>query len=156
MIPSPNDIQIRELKDSLLELKKLVETQQATITTLSTERTELKNERDLLKEQVDFLTKKLFGRKSEQGYDFPGQYNFFNELELESAASSDEYDPDQEETEQRTPRKRKPRATNEERFKGIPTKKKYLDEERKIEEYREKCKDEAFELFSRWFYNLWD
>ena len=64
MISSANDIQIRELKDSLLELKKLVEAQQATITALSTERAELQNERNILKEQVDYLKKKLFGKKS--------------------------------------------------------------------------------------------
>ena len=32
----------------------------------------------------------------------------------------------------------------------------YFDEERKIAEYRCKCKEEALELFSKWFYDLWD
>ncbi len=32
----------------------------------------------------------------------------------------------------------------------------YNAEEKKLEEYREECKNKAFELFSRWFYSLWD
>lgn len=32
----------------------------------------------------------------------------------------------------------------------------YFDEDRKISEYREKCKDEAFALFTKYFYHLWD
>ena len=36
------------------------------------------------------------------------------------------------------------------------TDKKYLEEEERLEEYRMKCKDEAFKLFSEWFYSLWD
>ena len=34
--------------------------------------------------------------------------------------------------------------------------KRYYDENREIEEYRHECKDKAFELFSKWFWNLWD
>ena len=34
--------------------------------------------------------------------------------------------------------------------------KKYFDEVRKLEEDREEHKDEAFKLFSKWFYHLWD
>ncbi len=33
---------------------------------------------------------------------------------------------------------------------------KYTQEEREIDTYRMKCKDEAFQLFSQWFYALWD
>ena len=33
---------------------------------------------------------------------------------------------------------------------------KYFDENVKITAYREQCKDEAFTLFSKWFYCLWD
>lgn len=33
---------------------------------------------------------------------------------------------------------------------------KYFDEDRKIAEYREKCKDEAFALFVKHFHDLWD
>ena len=33
---------------------------------------------------------------------------------------------------------------------------KYFDYEAKIDEYRDKCKDEFFELFSKYFWMLWD
>jgi len=33
---------------------------------------------------------------------------------------------------------------------------KWLSEERKIDDYRRECKDEALDLFSKWFYQLWD
>lgn len=33
---------------------------------------------------------------------------------------------------------------------------KYMEEERKLEEYRNACKDEALALFSKWIFNLWD
>ena len=31
-----------------------------------------------------------------------------------------------------------------------------LEEDSKIQEYQNKCKNEAFELFSKWFWALWD
>ena len=34
--------------------------------------------------------------------------------------------------------------------------KKYTDEEHRIREYRQKCKDEFFELFSKHFHDLWN
>ena len=34
--------------------------------------------------------------------------------------------------------------------------KKYTGEARRIDNYRMECKDEAFQMFSRWFYALWD
>ena len=33
---------------------------------------------------------------------------------------------------------------------------KYDEEEKKLEQYQEECKNKAFELFSKWFYSLWD
>ena len=32
----------------------------------------------------------------------------------------------------------------------------YYAEEKKLEEYRNQCKEEAFQLFSEWFFHLWD
>ncbi len=33
---------------------------------------------------------------------------------------------------------------------------KYRAEDENLKEYREQCKDEAFKLFSKWFFHLWD
>ena len=33
---------------------------------------------------------------------------------------------------------------------------KYYAEEKALRQYREDCKNEALELFSKWFYSLWD
>lgn len=33
---------------------------------------------------------------------------------------------------------------------------KYWDAERELDDYREKCKNQAFELFSKYFWNLWE
>ena len=33
---------------------------------------------------------------------------------------------------------------------------KYYTEEKALIQYREDCKNEALELFSKWFYSLWD
>lgn len=35
-------------------------------------------------------------------------------------------------------------------------KKKYFEEEKRISVYRDECKNEGFELFSKWFWHLWD
>ncbi|MCB7319912.1 helix-turn-helix domain-containing protein [Lacrimispora sp. 210928-DFI.3.58] len=32
----------------------------------------------------------------------------------------------------------------------------YWEEEKKLETYRDECKDKAFEMFSKWFWHLWD
>lgn len=32
----------------------------------------------------------------------------------------------------------------------------YLEEEKKLAEYREKCKDEVFDLMKKYFFALWD
>ena len=37
-----------------------------------------------------------------------------------------------------------------------PLAEKYMDEKKKIAQYRSECKDEALALFSKWFYDLWD
>lgn len=33
---------------------------------------------------------------------------------------------------------------------------KYMEEEQRLYEYRNTCKDNAFELFTKWFWDLWD
>lgn len=128
MANSSKDLQLRELKDMITELRNMIKTLQATVDAASKREEVLIQERDNLKDEISLLRKKLFGFSSEKRViDFPGQLNLFNEAELEQ-------DPSIAETEElaailpeETPKKRKTRATDAERFKGIPVIKKYID-----------------------------
>lgn len=128
MSNSSKDLQLRELKDMITELRNMIKTLQATVDAASKREEVLIQERDNLKDEISLLRKKLFGSSSEKRViDFPGQLNLFNEAELEQ-------DPSIAETEElaailpeETPKKRKTRATDAERFKGIPVIKKYID-----------------------------
>lgn len=128
MADSPKDIQLRELKDMITDLKKMIKTLQATVDAANKREEALTQERDNLKDEVALLRKKLFGSSSEKRtLDIPGQLNLFNEAEMEqdpAAAKAEELEaslPD------KAGKKRKARATDAERFKGIPVQKKYLD-----------------------------
>ena len=128
MANSSKDLQLPELKDMITELRNMIKTLQATVDAASKREEVLIQERDNLKDEISLLRKKLFGSSSEKRViDFPGQLNLFNEAELEQ-------DPSIAETEElaailpeETPKKRKTRATDAERFKGIPVIKKYID-----------------------------
>ncbi|MFR6295942.1 MAG: IS66 family transposase [Lachnospiraceae bacterium] len=128
MANSSKDLQLRELKDMITELRNMIKTLQATVDAASKREEVLIQERNNLKDEISLLRKKLFGSSSEKRViDFPGQLNLFNEAELEQ-------DPSIAETEElaailpeETPKKRKTRATDAERFKGIPVIKKYID-----------------------------
>lgn len=128
MANSSKDLQLRELKDMITDLRNMIKTLQATVDAASKREEVLIQERNNLKDEISLLRKKLFGSSSEKRViDFPGQLNLFNEAELEQ-------DPSIAETEElaaifpeETPKKRKTRATDAERFKGIPVIKKYID-----------------------------
>lgn len=119
------ELQLRELKDTILQLNNLIKTLQSTLDDLrkskETTEQELKNAR----EEIDYLRKKLFGSSSEKHVaDIPGQYHLFNEAEFEQ---------NEEEIEDLfvetfgEPQKRKAKKTNAMRFQGLPVKKAYLD-----------------------------
>ena len=128
MANSSKDLQLRELKDMITDLRNMIKTLQATVDAANKREEALIQERDNLKDEISLLRKKLFGSSSEKRViDFPGQLNLFNEAELEQ-------DPSVAETEElaailpeESPKKRKIRATDAERFKGIPVIKKYID-----------------------------
>ena len=132
MSDSSKDLQLRELKDMINDLKKMIKTLQATVDAANKREEALMQERDNLKAEVDLLRKKIFGSSSEKTpADFPGQLNLFNEAEKEqdtAAAQAEEMDA------VLPPKKRKSRATDAERFKGIPVTREYLDlpEEEKV------------------------
>ena len=128
MADSSKDIQLRELKDMITDLKKMIKTLQATVDAANKREEALTQERDNLKDEVALLRKKLFGSSSEKRtLDIQGQLNLFNEAEMEqdpAAAKAEELEaslPD------KAGKKRKARTTDAERFKGIPVQKKYLD-----------------------------
>ena len=128
MTNSSKDLQLRELKDMITDLRNMIKTLQATVDAANKREEALIQERDNLKDEISLLRKKLFGSSSEKRViDFPGQLNLFNEAELEQ-------DPSVAETEElaailpeESPKKRKIRATDAECFKGIPVIKKYID-----------------------------
>ena len=125
MADSSKDIQLRELKDMISDLRQMVKTLQATVDAASKREASLTQERDNLKEEVDLLRKKLFGASSEKRtLDIPGQLNFFNEAEAEQDPAAVKLEADLPE---KAPKKRKTRATDAERFKGVPVEKKYLE-----------------------------
>lgn len=134
MADSAKDLQLRELKDTISELNKLIKTLQETLEAANKANEAVAQERDNLKEEVSLLKKKLFGSSSEKrSVEIPGQLNLFDEAETEQSAIVAEV----EELDATTPaptRKTKGRKTNAERFKGIPIEKVYLDlsEEEKV------------------------
>ena len=128
MADSSKDIQLRELKDMINDLRKMIKTLQATVDAANKREATLTQERDNLKEEVDLLRKKLFGSSSEKRtLDIPGQLNFFNEAELEQDPVLAQMEEQDASLPENPTKKRKPRATDAERFKGIPVEKKYLD-----------------------------
>ena len=128
MADSSKDIQLRELKDMIHDLQKMIKTLQAVVDAANKREEALTQERDNLKEEVDLLRKKLFGTSSEKRVlDIPGQLNFFNEAELEQDPALEQMEELEASSPEKTPKKRKARATDAERFKGILVEKEYLD-----------------------------
>ena len=136
MADSSKDIQLRELKDMIHDLQKMIKTLQATVDAANKREEALTQERDNLKEEVDLLRKKLFGTSSEKRVlDIPGQLNFLNEAEMEQDPALAQMEEQESSAPEKAPKKRKARATDAERFKGIPVEKEYLD----LPEEEKKC-----------------
>ena len=118
MASSAKDIQLRELKDTVSQLKTMISEQTELIRSLRLVIDEKSSHEKALQEQVDYLTKKLFGSSSEKrSDDIPGQQNLFDEAEMEQAPSLLE-----EETVIRE-HIRKKKAAHEELFKGLKVEK---------------------------------
>ena len=66
MAQNAKDIQLRELKGLVSELREISQLLQKTLEETQKEKAVLRQERDNFKEQVDYLTKKLFGSSSEK------------------------------------------------------------------------------------------
>ena len=114
MASSAKDIQLRELKDTILQLNTMVSEQTELIKSLRLMIDEKSSREKVLQEQVDYLTKKLFGSSSEsRSDDIPGQQNLFDEAEIEQDPSLLE-----EETVIRE-HTRKKKAAHDDLFKGL-------------------------------------
>lgn len=125
MANNPKDIQLRELKDTISELNTLIKTLQDTLDDMRKSKEASEQELALAKEEIAYLRKKLFGTSSEKRFsDIPGQYNLFNEAESER---NEEFCEELFAENTEKSKKRKPKATNDERFKGLPIEKVYLD-----------------------------
>ena len=114
MASSAKDIQLRELKDTISQLNRMISEQTELICSLRVTIEEKAEHEKVLQEQIDYLTKKLFGTSSEKSrFDIPGQMNLFNEAEQEQEpAASEEETVVKEHT-------RKKKATSAEMFKGL-------------------------------------
>lgn len=118
MASSAKDIQFRELKDTISQLKTMVSEQTELIKSLRLIIDEKSSHEKALQEQADYLTKKLFGSSSERrADDIPGQQNLFDEAEMEQDPSLLE-----EETVIRE-HTRKKKATHADLFKGLKVEK---------------------------------
>jgi transposase/uncharacterized coiled-coil protein SlyX len=118
MASGAKDIQLRELKDTISQLKTMMSEQTELIKSLRLIIEEKSNHEKVLQEQIDYLTKKLFGSSSEKrSSDIPGQQNLFDEDETEQDTSLL-----MEETVIRE-HTRKKKATHEDTFKGLKVKK---------------------------------
>src|SRR5699024_8021537 len=88
MASNAKDIQLRELKDTVSQLKTMISEQTELIRSLRLIIEEKSSHEKALQEQVDYLTKKLFGSSSERrSDDIPGQQNLFDEAEVEQDPS---------------------------------------------------------------------
>ena len=104
MAASSKDIQLRELKDTISQLKTMMSEQTELIKTLRLVIDEKADKERILQEQIDYLTKKLFGSSSEKKtVDVPGQLNLFDEAETEQDMTL----PEEETCEKNIPVRRK-------------------------------------------------
>ena len=116
---SAKDIQLTELKDTILKLNELIMTQTKSMDSLQKTIEELRQELGNKQAEVDYLKAKLFGASSEKRkVSFPGQMNLFEE------EMPDERIPEIIEPEiinvAAHKRERKTKATYEEMFDNLP------------------------------------
>lgn len=88
MVSSAKDIRLRELKDTISQLKTMISEQTELLRYLLLIIDEKSRHEKALQEQIDYLTKKLFGSSSERWFDdISRQKNLFDEAEMEQDPS---------------------------------------------------------------------
>ena len=132
MSSGAKDIQLFELKDTILQLNKTISEQNSLILSLQ-KMLEERNASDAKKDQtianlqaqLDFLKQKMFGSTSElRKGGFPGQLSLFDDPEEEKVP--EQVEPEFIEVQGYT-KERKPKATYDEMFADLPTTQVYVD-----------------------------
>ena len=119
MSRSAKDIQLMELKDTVLQLNTLISTQVKTMDSLNKTIEELRQELKNQKAENDYLKSKLFGSSSEKT-PFPGQLHLFME-DTQDDRIPTIIEPEEIKVTSHK-RSRKPKATYEEMFAHLPHK----------------------------------
>lgn len=109
------DLQIRELKDIIIDQKQLIGALNIALTQSNAQSEQLTEQIKLLNEQLAYLKQKLFGTSSERRIN-DNQLSLFNEVEVE-ATQSDEITPLEVTVQSHN---RKPKKLLSEKLSGIP------------------------------------
>ena len=128
MSSGANEIQLRELRDTILQLNNTINTQNALILSLQKMLEESDAKRDEkdqlianLRAQLDYHKTKVFGSTSEMKKDvFPGQLSLFADEVSDDEKTAIPLEPEFVEIKAHT-RERKKKATYDELFEGIKT-----------------------------------
>ncbi len=128
---SANSLLQRELLDTIKSLRTTIESLQATIEDLRKSLAESQERERLAKEEIETMKKRFFGRSSEKHMvQSEGQLDFFNEIELEADKQQEEefpFEADPELNSGKEEKKRKPRTSRKEMFKGLLVEEEIID-----------------------------
>ncbi len=147
---SAKDIQLTELKDTILKLNELISAQTKSMVSLNKTIEELRQELSNKQAEVDYLKSKLFGSSSEKfKVPFPGQMNLFEE-EPQDDRIPEIIEPEIIEPEiievTAHKRERKSKATYEEMFDNLPHRQVLLDTLTEEEKLCPVCGTEMFSI----------
>ena len=137
MAGSAKDSKIMELKDTISQLNTVIENQNELVMSLRSTVDECNATIAGLRGQVEYLTKKLFGTKSEKTKNIEGQLSLFNEAEVE--ASNGKPESEKVVVKEHT---RQAKRTSDEIFKGVPSR----DEVIPLDEEQKHCADCGAEM----------
>ena len=128
---SANSLLQRELLDTIKSLRTTIESLNATIEDLRKSLAESQERERLAKEEIETMKRRLFGRSSEKHMvQSDGQLDLFNEIELEADKQQEEefpYEADPELISGKEEKKRKPRTSRKEMFKGLLVEEEIID-----------------------------
>ena len=128
---SANSLLQRELLDTIKSLRTTIESLNATIEDLRKSLAESQERERLAKEEIETMKRRLFGRSSEKHMvQSDGQLDFFNEIELEADKQQEKefpYEADPELISGKEEKKRKPRTSRKEMFKGLLVEEEIID-----------------------------